>query len=369
MRPFTLLIKPVSADCNLRCPYCFYLGHEGFYPEERAPRMSDATLERIVAGYMATDQPQHVFAWQGGEPTLMGTEFFRRVTELQMRHGRAGSVVANGVQTNATRITDELARHFGEYRFLVGVSLDGPSDLHDRYRRNAAGRGSHAEVMGGIDRLRRHGVEFNILTLVSDANVRKPREVYRYLLENRFLFHQYIPCVESDGSGKPQPFSIGGEGWGEFLCGIYDLWIAGDTRRVSVRLFDSILNALVDGRPSICHMDRDCRQYFAIEYNGDVFPCDFYVERPLKLGNVFEHSWEDLWDRPAFASFGRRKAEWNPSCEGCPYLPLCAGDCLKHRGDGALSRLCAGWKRFYDHALPGFRGLAEEIRRERIRTP
>ena len=183
MRPFSLLVKPASADCDLRCAYCFYLDRCRLYPDARVHRMSEATLDRMVASYMATDQPTYAFGWQGGEPTLMGLDFFRKVTDLQQRHGRRGAVVANGLQTNATLIDDDLARHLAEYRFLVGASLDGPAELHDHYRRTGGGRGSHADVMRGIACLSRQRVEFNILTLVNDVNCRQPALVYRYLVD------------------------------------------------------------------------------------------------------------------------------------------------------------------------------------------
>ncbi len=372
-KPFSLLVKPASADCNLRCAYCFYLEKAGLYPETKVHRMDDATLERMVAAYMATPQPTYAFGWQGGEPTLMGTDFFRRVTDLQQRHGRSGASVANGVQTNATLIDDPMAAHFARFSFLLGVSLDGPPALHDRFRLTQAGGGSHAAVWRGIETLRRHQVEFNILTLVSQANVNHPRDVYRYLREQDFLYHQYIPCVEADADGTPLPFAIDGEAWGDFLCAIFDEWMHGDTRRVSIRLFDSILAVLVNNVRNVCHFGRDCRQYFVVEHNGDVYPCDFFVEKPLRLGNINVDEWDALGRSELYREFGRMKAQWHPACAQCPWLDICAGDCLKHRLLGpardprALSRLCIGWRRFYAHALPGLRKLASEIRRDRLR--
>jgi len=233
MRPFSLLIKPASADCNLRCEYCFYLEKCGLYPQSKRHRMTHRVLDELVKGYLATEQPVYNFGWQGGEPTLMGLDFFRRVTDLQMRYGRAGASVANGLQTNATLIDDPLAAHFARYKFLLGCSLDGPEAIHDMYRRAASGRPSHADVMRGIRTLQHHGVSFNILILVSKANVARAREVYEYLLENSFYYHQYIPCVEMEG-GHPLPFTITGDEWGEFLCTIFDLWRPSDTDRVSI---------------------------------------------------------------------------------------------------------------------------------------
>ena len=369
--PFTLLVKPASADCNLRCEYCFYLGHGDFYPGTPHPCMTDEVLRHLVRSYMATPQPQYAFGWQGGEPTLMGVDFFRRVVQYQQQFGHAGAIVGNGLQTNGVLLNADFAKLFAEYKFLLGVSLDGPAEFHDRYRRNAAGRGSHADVLRGAAHLRDAGCEFNILVLVSQANVRAAETVYGDLCDRGFLYHQYIPCVEAGPNGDPLPFALRGEEWGEFLCRLFDVWHAADTRRVSVRLFDSLLALLVDGTPNICHLGRDCRQYFMVEHNGDVFPCDFFGEKRLCLGNAARDSWSAMQASPVYERFGCQKREWNSACGACEFLEVCSGDCLKHRlcangGDPRrLSLLCPGWKLFYQHTLPHFRALADAIRRER----
>ncbi len=370
MNPFSLLVKPASADCNLRCSYCFYLDHYSLYPEKRVHRMSDEVLEAMIRSFMAVPMSQYAIGWQGGEPTLMGVDFFKRVTALQQKHGRGGAVVANGLQTNGTLITDEFAEHLAAYHFLVGISLDGPAEIHDHYRAYADGRGSHADVLRGIERLSTHGVEYNILTLVNDRNVTRAREVYQYLGEHGHLYQQYIPCVEFDEAGTPLPFAINGRQWGDFLCELYDCWIKHDTRRVSIRLFDSILAYLVDGARTVCSMGRNCCQYFVVEHNGDIYPCDFFVRKNLWVGNVTATSWEDAARSPVYRTFGAQKAQWHEECDRCPHLAVCSGDCLKHRlygGNGPrnLSWLCEGWKQFYDHAMPGLRGLAQQIAAER----
>ena len=370
MKSFSLLIKPAGADCNLHCTYCFYLDRSALYPESVRHRMSDEVLERVIQSFMSTDQRQYDFGWQGGEPTLMGLAFFRKVTELQQKHGQPGAIVANGLQTNAILFTDEFAEHLAEYRFLVGVSLDGPAPIHDANRKSKNGTGSHTLAMRGIAHLLRRGVAVNILTLVNRSSVDKPARIYRYLRDHGFMYHQYIECVEFDGRCTLMPFAISGEEWGRFLCGVFDEWIRSDTRRVSVRLFDGILAVLVNGATHECQMGRDCRQYLVIEHNGDVYPCDFYVERDLRLGNVMTHTWEEMLASPSYEAFGKRKAAWAVACESCPYLRFCAGDCPKNRpGRGRdarrLSTLCEGWKLFYRHALPDLERLAEEVRAQR----
>ena len=362
MTNFSLLIKPASADCNLRCGYCFYLPAAKLYPASACHRMDDRTLKQIVSSFLATPQQTHTFGWQGGEPTLMGLPFFQRVVALQKSLGRAGTRVANGLQTNGMLLDDAFAAFLAEYKFLVGVSLDGPAALHDAARCTMDGQGSHARVLAGIECLRRRKVEFNILTLVSRTNVARPVEVYEYLVEQGFLYHQYIECVEAGDT----PYAIDGVAWGKFLCAIFDRWYSQDTQRVSVRLFDTVVTKLVDNRANTCSYGEDCRQYFVVEHNGDVYSCDFHVQPEWKLGNIHEADWNTFADHPTFAAFGARKRLSLAACGVCPHLNLCQGDCPKNRPAPAQrSRLCEGWQIFYAHTLPRFRELAEQVRHNR----
>ena len=367
MNDFSLLLKPSAADCNLRCAYCFYQSRRALTSAH--PRMTDEVLERVIASYMGSRQAvSYTFSWQGGEPGLMGLPFFRKAVELQRRHAPAGAIVCNAFQTNATLITDALAAFMAEYKFLCGVSLDGPAQLHDHYRKTAAGQPTHALVLKGIDRLRRRGGDFNVLALVNDRTVKQPRQIYGYF-KNHGLFHQqYVPCVEFDEHGRVLPYSVSGPAWGDFLCAIFDQWIAGDVHRVSIRLFDSILEYLLTGKRNACTMGTDCRQYFVVEHDGSVYPCDFFVREEWRLGNIASGSWKAFLASPVYRQFGLRKAAWNDECRSCPWLPLCHDDCPKFRrvgGDGRPgSVLCEGWKAFYAHALPRLERLAGELKAE-----
>lgn len=329
--------------------------------------MSGEVLEEVIRSYMSTEQPRYAFAWQGGEPALMGVEFYRRVVELQKNHGSWGAVVSNSLQTNATLIDRQLAHHLSKYRFLVGVSLDGPAQMHDRYRCTRGGRGSFKDVMRGISLLRQNRVEMNALTVITDTQVHKARELYRFLRDQHFTYHQYIPCVEFQQDGKPQPFTIKGEEWGDFLCELYDEWSRWDARRVSVRLFDSIMSRLVNNVSTVCHMGSDCRHYFVVEHNGDVYPCDFYVRPQFKLGNVMESSWVQMWSSQLYADFAARKA-WRPEpCKECEFWWLCLGDCPRHRRgvvdhSARVSWLCKGYRQFFSHALKGLKEMAHLLR-------
>lgn len=370
MNQFSLLIKPSSWDCNLRCRYCFYLSKSSIY-RKSAPRMSIATLQLMTRKFMALSMPVHSFGWQGGEPTLMGLNFFRQAIEFQKQYGHSGLSVANGLQTNGTLLDDAWGEFLQRYNFLVGISIDGPAELHNLGRVHSDGRGSHAEVLRGLEVLRRNHVEHNVLTLVSAYNQTHPLEIYHYLKDLGINYHQYIECTEFDQQGELLPFALQPGRWGEFLCTIFDEWHKHDTRNISVRLFDSILVRLVDGYANCCSMGTDCRQYFVIEHNGDVYPCDFYVRPELKLGNIEVDEIEPMQNSSLFRDFGLRKSSWNDRCSQCEYLQFCAGGCPKSRpGDdpGNLSALCADWRMFYSHTIDRFRKLAADISAERKRN-
>ena len=366
-KSFSLLIKPASCSCNLRCSYCFYLDKTAVFGPGPL-RMDEATLSTMIRKFMELRMPVATFGWQGGEPTLTGVDFFRRAVELQRRFAVKGQVVTNALQTNGTLLDDVWGEFLHRNRFLVGISVDGPAEIHDLNRLHADGRGSHAEVMRGIDLMKKHRVEFNVLTLVSSANQDRPVEIYRYLKSLGVNYHQYIECVEFDRDAKLKPCSVDPLKWGKFLCAVFDEWYPADTRTVSVRLFDTVLAKLVDRAENSCSAGTDCRQYFVVEYNGDIFPCDFYVRPELKLGNIRTDEFETLLDSPLYRDFGGRKRAWNDRCRNCEFLNLCAGCCPKNRPEtdpSNLSALCEGWRLFYSHTIERFDLLAAQIAAER----
>lgn len=341
--------------------------------------MDEKALTQVVKSYLQTPQKVHAFVWQGGEPLLMGETFFQRVVDLQMAYASQRVEISNSVQTNAVLLTDRFARLFRAYRFLTGVSLDGPQHLHDRARISVAGEGSHQRALSGIACLKRNHSEFNILTLVNKHNVHFPVEIYEYLTEEiGATFLQFIECVELIGGGHPQdggagalevaPYCISAHEWGDFLCAVFDRWYEKDTRRVSVRLFDTVIAKMVAGNDICCTSGLDCRQYFVVEHNGDVYPCDFHVLPELKLGNVLTHTWEEMANSGIFLRFGARKRDIHDDCKNCEYFRFCAGDCPKnrvgHRSGRAVDKsfLCQGWKKFYGYALPRLELLADKVR-------
>jgi len=361
--PFSLLIKPASADCNLCCDYCFYLGKNE--PYSQRPRMDDKTLERLMEAYLGTSQPVYSMTWQGGEPALMGADFYARAIALQKQFARPGSRMMNALQTNATCLSDEMAALMGKYRFLAGCSLDGPADIHDVFRTSGSKKPTHSRVMAGINTLAENGVPVNVLCMVTSANVDDPVRVYTYFKEKGFDFIQFIPCVEHDDSGNPLPWSITGEQWGTFLAAVFDQWHAGDTRHISVRNFESLLAKLVMGQAAECRMAGRCDQYLVVEYNGDIYACDFFVTKESRLGNIHETSFEAIRKSDGYRRFAREKSHHDPRCGGCDYFHLCMGDCQKFRGKAQehqeMSLLCPGWHHFYKTTLERFNALASAI--------
>ena len=358
MPPFSLLVKPAGADCNLGCRYCFYREKATLYPQTPHPRMTEKTLRELLRRY-----PAGSIAFQGGEPTLMGEAFYRRAAEI------AAGGIDFSIQTNGTLITPSFAEFLAGNDWLVGLSIDGPEPLHDRYREQ------FAAVRRGYDRLMAAGAKTNTMTLVSKANIGHAEEVYRFLRDELGSKNQqYIECT------APASCAISGEEWGEFLCRLFDAWFFdGDTHRISIRLFDSIISKLVFGSPLVCQFAADCRNYLVVEWNGDVYPCDFHVEKAWKLGNIHENPLEELWESAKMRDFGLRKQDWPEQCGKCEYLAFCMGDCPRNRpthsagcddpvapqaGRATLrqpSVMCAGYKRFFAYALPRLESLAASI--------
>ena len=362
MLPSSLLVKPVSARCNLACGYCFYLGRSELYPE-RPKRMVDEVLEAMISQFMDICPTHASFSWQGGEPLLAGLDFYRRAVELQKAHGR-GQVVSNAFQTNGTLLDGEWARFFHEYRFLVGISLDGPAHLHNIYRRTRSGKPTFEMVMRGIEHLRAGKVDFNVLSVVNDVTVSHPEEIYEFLLSEGIKYMQFVPCLELDPKADaPPPYNVDPEEYGEFLCRTFDLWRR-DFPEVYVRLFNSVL-AMRLGRPEgLCTLGPACGQYVVIEHNGDVYPCDFLVRPDTLLGNILETPLRRIVEGTRLLEFSRRKSTLPEECMECEWLDTCYGGCQYHRwdeGKRSRSEFCPAYRRFFEYSDEGFRELEARI--------
>ncbi|MDQ2688173.1 MAG: anaerobic sulfatase maturase [Armatimonadota bacterium] len=378
---FHVMTKPIGPICNLDCRYCFYLEKEEMYAQEgrRAQpswRMSDEVRETYIRQYIQQQEASEItFAWQGGEPTLLGVEFFREVLDLQQKYAD-GKTIHNTLQTNATLLDDEWGEFLARHKFLVGVSIDGPADLHDTYRVDKQGRPSFERVMQGIGVLQKHGVEFNTLTVVSRANAAHPRRVYQFLKEIGSTYLQFIPLVERVAPPSPgliqlalapppnrgqadaevTDWSVRADDWGSFLTTIFDDWVRRDVGRVFVQQFDVALSIWYGAGSTLCVFAPTCGKALAIEHNGDLYSCDHFVYPEYRLGNILEDSLGSMATSEAQTKFGRDKSASLPGyCRACEVRFACQGECPKHRflrtpdGEWGLNYLCAGYRRFFNH--------------------
>ena len=352
----SLLIKPVSALCNLDCAYCFYVDRQSDpYSGLPARRMSEDTLDRLVDAYLFYSYPESVFAFQGGEPTLAGPQFFETLVRFQQNYGRNGQVVSNSMQTNGLLLDDRWCELFKQYNWLIGISIDGPEPMHDLYRTHRKGAGSWRKVMSGVECLTKHGVAFNALCVLSQANVDRPAEIYRFFRSLAIDHMQFIPLSEFDAAGNPLPFTVSSEQYGRFLCEMFDLWWP-DRETVRIRYFDNIAESLAGRKPGTCTMHETCDSYAVVEFNGDVYPCDFFVENEWKLGNIHIDSWPEIARRQRRYAFASHKTIPHPECQVCQYQSICHGGCPKHRHDrranfADLDYFCSAYKMIFAKAI------------------
>ena len=356
----SLLIKPASAVCNLDCEYCFYLDREADpYKALPARRMTEETLERLVDTYLFYSYPQSFFAFQGGEPTLAGISFFEKLVHLQQQYGRNGQIVGNSLQTNAVLLDKNWCDLFRSYQWLLGISLDGPEDVNDRFRFNKEGRGTWKRVMESVELLKKNAVEFNILCVLSRANVDRPKDLYKFYRSIGIDNIQFIPLAEFDAAGNPLPFTITPEQYGRFLVEVFELWWP-ERRKVRIRAFDNIAEAVAGQKPGTCTMHETCDSYVVVEYNGDVYPCDFFVESNWKLGNITLDSWAEIARRARRYSFASKKTLAHPECQVCEYQAICHGGCPKfrhgpHRRFQDLDYFCQAYKMIFGKSVEPLR--------------
>lgn len=367
MQAFTLLIKPSGSDCNIDCAYCFYKGRDASVGVGRQ-RMRGEVLERLVADYMGLGFTVSGFAWQGGEPTLMGVDFFKRAVELQKQHGRAGQQLSNTMQTNGVLLDDDWCAFLRENKFLLGISIDGPEEFQNQYRLDMAGRGTFGRVMRGIRKCQEHDVQFSTLVLLNNKNVEHADTLIEFLLDNDMTYVQFIPCIELDpAANKPVEFSITPAQYGDFLCRAFDMWWDVGPEKMNIRDFDSLVTHYVMGSHTICAYSKQCAGFVVIEYNGEAFCCEFFVEPKWRLGNILETPLADLAASPIKKVFARDKEKLAGKCVVCGHLDICRGGCMKDRvrmTDGKPnnpSYFCESYKEFFDHALGRVMQLAATI--------
>lgn len=395
---FHTMIKPIGAVCNLDCPYCFYLHKTELLGHGNSSRMGDDVLEEHIRQYIQGQTGDEVvFSWQGGEPTLMGLDFYRKVVELQARYKKPDQRIENDLQTNATLLDEQWAVFLKQHKFLVGLSIDGPRDLHDRYRFTKKGEGTFDTVFAAARLLKKHGVPFNAMCVVNREGAKRPLDVYRFLTRELGTYRvQFTPCVEAKdfkhaspgdrargiiptvGSPAARPgnadsivtdWSVDPDDWGQFLCKVWDDWFNRDYGKIHVNLFETAVAQSMGLPAQMCTQAEFCGKGLAIEHNGDVFSCDHFVYPDYRLGNVLQTHEAEMAFSDKQKAFGFAKRDTLPGyCRQCPRLKLCWGECPKNRlvrtpdGEAGLNYLCPGLKRFYSHIQ---RDMPEILRRVR----
>ncbi|MDR5824936.1 anaerobic sulfatase maturase [Caballeronia sp. LZ043] len=394
---FHAMAKPIGSTCNIDCSYCYYLYKEHLLQQHRGRRMESSMLERYIRQYIeAQNGDEVIFSWQGGEPTMLGLDFFRNIVALQTKYLPQGRRISNDLQTNGTLLDDDWCRFLKQHDFLVGISIDGPRELHDAFRRDRKGQPTFDKVMRGISLLKAHGISFNTLTVVNRVNARRPLDVYRFLRkEVGSTYIQLIPCVEPKefhtvapqhwaddtmpiiGSNAARPghsdsvvtdWSVDPDDWGYFLSRTFDEWSKKDVGRVLVNIFETAV-VQTAGRPAqTCVSAEFCGKALAIEHDGEVYSCDHYVYPEWSLGNIARTHLGEMAFSSQQQRFGFAKRDSLPAfCRQCKHLKLCWGECPKNRfvrspdGEPGLNYLCSGLRRFYDHAGPVLRKLAMQM--------
>ena len=402
-KQFHAMAKPVGSTCNLDCTYCYYLSKEFLPQGPGAGRMTDETLERFIKQYLdGVAGEEVVFSWQGGEPMLLGLDFFRKAVAFQKKHARPGQRIGNDLQTNGTLLDEEWCEFLKAHRFLVGLSIDGPREIHDRLRVTKGGRPTFDSVLGAARLLQRHEVPFNTLTCVHRFNGRRPLEVYRFLrqeLNSNYI--QFIPIVEYKGfervapqrwngaelpkEGEPEArpghrnsvvtdWSVDPEDWGYFLCKVFDRWLSQDLGKVMVNQFETLVARHLGLPSQMCVYSETCGRNVAVEHDGSVYACDHYVYPEYRLGNLLTGRLDEMVLSREQAKFGCAKSDGLPRyCRQCAYLQDCWGECPKNRiirtpdGEPGLNYLCRGFKQFFAHARPEVERIAARLRQEPVR--
>lgn len=384
--PLYVMLKPAGAMCNLACEYCYYLEKSHMYNEGPKTLMSDSLLEHFVKQYIESQTtPNVLFLWHGGETMMRPLSFYQKALQLQKKYAR-GRMIDNAFQTNGTMLTDEWCRFFKENNWLVGVSIDGPKEVHNAYRQNRLGHPSFDQVMRGINLLNKHGVMWNAMAVVNDLNVKHPQEFYRFFKSIGCRYIQFTPIVErlaehEDGRHLATPdqkdcrlaqFSITPEDWGNFLCTIFDEWVRNDVGQYFIQIFDATLANWVGVDPGLCTMARSCGHAGVMEFNGDVYSCDHFVFPEYKLGNIRQNTLLEMMYSERQLEFGRMKQGSLPGqCRKCDYLFACNGGCPKDRfaqtvdGEPNLNYLCKGYHQYFKHIAPYMDYMKNELMSQR----
>jgi len=366
-REFQVFLKPTGSLCNLDCHYCYYLKKEHLYPRGESLRMPEDLLETYIVQHIEASPGEVTsFSWHGGEPTLLGLDYFKKIVELQRKHQPPDRRITNGIQTNGTLLNEAWCRFFAEENFMVGLSLDGPAEMHNKYRLSKAQKPTHTQALRGYKLLRQFGVPCDTLCVINAENVQHPLPVYRFFKEIKAQYIGFLPLVEQqpeaeNGVSSRTPSA---KALGAFLSTIFDEWKSRDIGQVIIQNFEEIARTALGQEHALCIFRKICGDFPAIEHNGDFFSCDHFVDHEHRLGNICEISLLDLLESPEQRAFGQAKWENLPQyCRDCKVLEMCHGGCPKDRfnktpdGEPGLNYLCEGYKYFFNHCQPFVTGL------------
>lgn len=389
-KPLYVMLKPVSSICNLACEYCYYLEKNNLYKRQDTHQrftMSEELLEKFIEEYInAQTQSQVLFTWHGGEPFMRPLAFYKKAIALQKKYAK-GRQIDNVIQTNGTLITPEWCTFLRENNWLVGVSIDGPQEFHDEFRRTRQGKPTFHKVVQGIRMMQEYGVEWNAMAVVNEFNADYPLDFYRFFKEMGCKYIQFTPvverivkhedgrhlgCLADAGQGELADFSVSPEQWGKFACAVFDEWIKEDVGEIFVQLFDATLANWVGAEPGVCCLARDCGHASVMEYNGDVYSCDHFVFPEYKLGNIYRNTLVEMLYGEQQQQFGKIKQQSLPTqCKECNYLFACHGECPRNRftktatGEPGLNYLCQGYYAFFDHVAPYMDFMKQELQAQR----
>ncbi len=365
--PFIVMAKPVGPTCNLHCRYCYYLGKTALFPDHQEFIMGNGALDAYIAKFIqASPGPIVHFVWHGGEPTLAGIGFYERALELQRKYSPPGFNCINNLQTNGVLLDKYWCRFLSENNFHVGISIDGPSRLHDKYRVSQGGSPSHARVMLGYNNLRESGIDPDVLCTINSFNSQFPEETYRFFLRNEVAWLQFIPIVVRLANNRVSKQSVSPDAYANFLIAIFDEWVRYDMTSIAIQLFLECLRVWSGSPADLCIMAQDCGQVLAMEHDGSIYSCDHFVDLEHRLGTIDSNSLADLIDSRVQIEFGKAKTSSLTSyCQACPVLFACNGGCPKDRfssaidGEAGLNYLCSGYRAFYQHISPYMNKMVE----------
>lgn len=370
-KPLYVMLKSIGATCNLGCTYCYYLEKKELYPEKGKTLMSDELLERFIIQYIEAQTMQPIlFTWHGGEPLMRDISFYKKALELQRKYAR-GKQITNTLQTNGTLLNDKWCEFFKENNFLIGISIDGSKPFHDKYRTTKDLRPTFDHVMRGIDLLKKHNVEYNIMGVVNDFNIDYPLEFYQFFKDIDSHYIQFAPIVERDSEGNVTEWSVSPEKWGDFLIAIFDEWVKKDVGTYFIQYFDSALANWVGVNPGVCIFAKNCGHAGVMEFNGDVYSCDHFVYPQYKLGNIKTQTLTEMMYSKQQIDFGLAKSEsLSSKCKQCKYLFACHGECPKNRisktqSGEEINYLCAGYYKFFKHIDPYMSFMKKELEVQR----